>query len=267
MSNFVINKCNIDDVADLKSEYLKSISAPIDGMWMVFISMADHYGIYHQDKLIGSIAVNAENKMLQFIVSADYDHQEIFKQAIGELDIKGAVVETQEELFLSLTMDHQKTVSVNAHLYECADEKVLDKAIFPKGMVFKPVNMDEFETAIDFGVAAIGAPEEWLRGYYKERIDSGELFGLWNNEDLIAAGETRPSANQKPYADLGMVVATDYRGKGIATEIMKAMLHDCRKRDLKPICSTESGNIAAQKAILKSGFKSKRRILDVSFGE
>jgi len=264
LSAYVIEETTSEDVKSLKVKYLESLLAPIDGMWSTFVEMADHYAVKLGENIIGYCSINSEQKILQFYV--EQDHDDIYAQILKELDVKGAIVATNELQHLSLAMDHQASVVVNAHLFQCADDVELKEAIFSDGLIFRNVNMAELQTAIDFAVEAIGAPEEWLHGYYSERINSGELIGLWNGEQLIATGECRPSANQKPYADLGMVVSADYRKKGLATEILREMLHDCRKRGLKPICSTECENIGARKAIANAGFTSQMRILDLSFG-
>lgn len=263
MNNYKIVKTTNEDVSELRVDYLNSLVGPIDGMWATFVAMADQYVIISGEEKVGYCSINEEQKILQFF--AKHDHDSIYASVLKELDVKGAVVATSEFQHLSLAMDHQVSVSVNAFQYQCDDDVELKNANFPEGMIFRQVTIDELQTAVDFAVVAIGAPVGWLQGYYGERIKLKELIGLWSGGELIATGECRPSAEQRPYADLGMVVSPEYRRKGLATAILREMLHDCRERGLKPICSTESENIGARKAITNAGFTSKLRILDVSF--
>lgn len=265
MNDYKIRKSTAEELSSLKQDYLDGLSAPIDGMWASFVSMADHYAIICGEDIIGYVAINAEQIMLRFYVKKGHDQTALFSQLINELSVKGAVVATQEFEYLSLCMDSQKSVSVNALLYHCAPDTEIEAAIFPDGTDFRAITTCDLQTAIDFAVAAIGAPEGWLRGYYSERIEGEELFGLWQGDILIGTGECRPSADQKPYADLGMVVSPEYRGLGLATAILREMLHDCRIRALSSICSTESTNAAARKAITNAGFESQMRILEVGF--
>ncbi|MBL4838492.1 MAG: GNAT family N-acetyltransferase [Kordiimonadaceae bacterium] len=85
------------------------------------------------------------------------------------------------------------------------------------------------------------------------------------SRQLNCRWERRISDTQKPYADVGMVVAKDWRRKGLATAILQQLALLCRGEGLRAICSTESGNIGAQKAIENAGFISTQRILDISF--
>jgi GNAT superfamily N-acetyltransferase len=265
LNNYKIIKKTNNEVIALRAEYLKSLIAPIDGMWSVFVEMADQYIFTINDISIGYCSINGENQILQFFVKMGYDADEIYRQILNELSISGAVVSTQEHQHLSLAIDRHKSLAVNAFLYQCEDNVAVMNADFNKNMNFRRIKLCELQSAIDLAVSALGAPEDWLNGYYRERIEGCELIGLWQGDKLIATGECRPSSTQKPYADLGMVVSSEYRGKGIATKILRSMILECREHGLIPICSTESENFAARKAIENSGFKSQLRILAVSY--
>ncbi|WP_272873082.1 GNAT family N-acetyltransferase, partial [Vibrio anguillarum] len=82
------------------------------------------------------------------------------------------------------------------------------------------------EQFVEFAATTIGAPEQWLTGYFGNLIDRKELFGYWSENELIATGECRLSDEyQTEYADLGMIVAQSQRGKGIATQLLKWLVN------------------------------------------
>lgn len=125
-----------------------------------------------------------------------------------------------------------------------------------------PVDLAQLPQAIDFAVASIGAPEEWLQGYFSNLIQRQELFALWKNGRMIATGESRGyDEYQTEYADVGMVVAKSERGRGLATQILNQLVALNEAKGLKSICSTEKTNIAAQKAITRAGFFANHRIV------
>lgn len=70
---------------------------------------------------------------------------------------------------------------------------------------------------------------------------------------------------QTEYADLGMIVAQSQRGKGIATQVLNRLVNSANERGLTPICSTESSNLGAQKAIKRAGLTSQNRIIQIEF--
>lgn len=47
---------------------------------------------------------------------------------------------------------------------------------------------------------------------------------------------------------------------------MNALVAECQRRDLRPLCSTESTNLAARRVIHKTGFRSRHRVFRVKFG-
>lgn len=265
MKPFTYIKSNASALKPLKHAYLNRTSAPLDGMWETFVEMADHYVVHLQENPIGYFAVNAERKLMQFHLPIQSGKREFFDHLIKEMCLTGAFVSTAEADYLSLCLDVQKHVKVNALMYHTDDNIALPDAVFPPACEFRLVARTEHETAVNFGVAAIGAEEGWLRNYYQNHINSEQLYGLWHKNTIIAAGELRHSASQKPYADVGMVVSQDYRGKGIATNVLLKLRRLARENGLRAICSTEQSNIAAQRAISNAGFISQHRVLDISF--
>ncbi|MEX0300311.1 MAG: GNAT family N-acetyltransferase [Kordiimonas sp.] len=265
MTHYVFTEATVEQTAEMQAIFHKQACAPLDGMWLSFAAMAEHYFIAENDVNIGYYAINNEQKLLQFYVEPSHDPKTVFQALLTSKTVRGAMVSTAEPEYLSLSLDHQASLSVNGLMYHFQDSAVIEKAIFPSGANFKLIIQEELETAIDFAHLALGADRNWLNGYYSDRIKGEELFGLWLNGALIAAGECRPSKEQPAYADVGMVVSPSYRAKGLATNILRKLIQISREKGLKPICSTEFENIGAQKSIARSGFVSHHRILDVKF--
>lgn len=249
--------------ASLRHEYLKSLSAPKDGMWEAFVDMGAFFEIKTSEKTIGYLVLNQDRYIIQFYVLKDA--AAVFSHAIEKLEIAGAFVATCETDFMCLSIDMHKSLSINALMYQASLLDDIEEPQFNTEFDFRVLNKEDMENAVSFAIAAIGAPEDWLRGYYSERIDRGELHGLFNKGNLIATGECRISPLFQGVADIGMIVAPTHRKKGIATGVLVRLLQLCREKNLSPICSTEKDNFGAQKAIEKAGFEAYHRILDVKF--
>lgn len=260
-------KTNPAEITSLKQRYLQQLIAPLDGMWESFVAQADHYAVVCDDTIVGYCAINSELRLLQFCVPADQSRGQIFEQMLIDLKVTGAFVATCELQSMSLCMDHQKSVSVNALMYHFTGTSKNADIVFPQQANFEILEPGQLHIATRFSVEALGEDHEWLNAYFANRIAEKEIFGLWQNNSLIAIGECRPSKTQEPYADLGVIVSKNHRGQGIATAILKRLLKHCRDNSLNAICSTESKNLAAQKAIEKAGFVSHHRILDFSFDQ
>lgn len=258
-----------DELSDLKQAYLSQVVAPLDGMWLCgFVPQATHFGVYSKGSVVGYYCLNDEGFMLQFYLAPAYQDQAttLFSSLFdgGNLqvcDANGAFVSTAEPQFLSYCLDHFSSFEVNALMYQLAnsDEVPSNRELSILG---EALNSKQLNEAVSFAHSAIGAPREWLQGYFLNLIERQELFGAWTEGRLIATGECRGyDSYQTDYADVGMIVGEQDRGKGLATRVLKDLVVIARRRELKPICSTEKSNIAAQKAIVRSGFVAQHRIL------
>ena len=250
---------------DHRRAYLKTTVVPLDGMWeTAFFPAAKHWVIQSDDEMIGYCAIDEANALVGFQVFSPDRAEAAFEYCLEALGLSEAFVSTAEPNYLSLCMDHQTKVTVNALMFEDAGREAT-QAAFPNGSEFRKVTQAEFNIAIDFGLHSIGDRRDWLEGYYAERIQKEELFGLWNGRELRAAGELRISPIQDGIADVGMVVSPEFRKLGIATLILKQLRYEGQQRGLRLICSTEERNIGARKAIHRAGFVSTQRILKIIF--
>jgi RimJ/RimL family protein N-acetyltransferase len=240
-------------------------------MWHFgFVPMAKHYGFYVEQSLIGFCCINDEGYLLQFYIEPNFQvfSQELFtlisqnnSSIIGE--VKGAFVSTAEHNYLALCLDNSMSFKVNALMYQ-------HKSALSEDSIEK-INMqlacaEQLSEFVNFSVINIGAPEQWLTQYYGNLIARNELFGYWHKGQLLAAGECRLfDQYQTEYTELGMIVAQSARGQGIAKKVLNYLIKHANNLGLKAICSTESSNVAAQKAIAHAGFSSAHRIVQFEF--
>jgi len=254
----------------LKAEYFSHTTAPLDGMWHFgFAPMAQHFGFYEHDQLVGFCCINSEGYLLQYYLSphATTSADDLFaliaqdnSNVIGA--ISGAFVSTCDLKFLSMCLDNNTSVKVNALMY-CGIHEAPSKAA---NLSLVEASEDQLDIFVDFAAHAIGAPKEWLTSYFGHLIARQELFGYWEEGQLVASGECRKfDEHQTEYADLGIIVSPDYRGQGVATEVLRALTLRATSQGLTPMCSTEKTNIAAQKAIAKAGLLTDHRLLQVEF--
>ncbi|MEC6823557.1 GNAT family N-acetyltransferase [Photobacterium piscicola] len=262
---------SIATIKQFKEHYFAQTTAPLDGMWHLgFVPISQHFGFYENDSLVGYCCINSEGYLLQYYLSpvAKISPSELFlsitqknNHIIGS--ITGAFVSTAEPHFLSLCLDNAASVIVHSLMYCGTQHKAFQRS---SDVTLTIATTEQLDIFIDFAVMAIGAPKEWLTGYFKGLISRQELFGYWKNNQLIASGECRKfDQYQSGYADLGIIVHSNFRGKGIATEVIRSLVSIAEKQSLIPMCSTEIDNIGAQKAISAAGLVTKHRITQIQF--
>jgi len=266
----VIKKvASLDSLSECKNAYLEQTSAALDGMWLTgFAEQADHFAFYIRDQLVGFFCLNSDGYLLQFYLKPEcYDQaSSLFSRIVRNSDglaekVRGAFVSTAEPHYLSLCLDCYTGFEVNALMYQLqlgVDTPVSAKIIAPMAIV----TIEQLAELIAFAQTNVGAPEQWLRPYYSNLIHRRELFGLWRDGRLVAAGECRGyDKYQVDYADLGIIVDRSVRGQGLASAALSQLVVTARARGLIPICSTEKDNVAAQKAIARAGFIANHRIV------
>lgn len=260
---------SIDALQPLKLAYMEQVAAPLDGMWLQgFVPFARHYGLYADSTLVGFCCVNEEGYMLQFHLQPQYRDEAAttFSQLFTSGDaptgtINGAFASTAEPQYFSLCLDHFSNFTVNALMYQLLHNAAADPARNPY-MELTAADIDELDDLVDFVHRNLGASREWLTEYYTNLINRTEVFCHKNNGGLLAIGECRGyDEYQTTYVDLGVIVDQSARGRGLATKVLRQLVALSLNRGLTPICSTESGNIPAQKAISRAGFFAPHRIV------
>ncbi|CAK1785283.1 GNAT family N-acetyltransferase [Vibrio crassostreae] len=267
----------LSDLSELKTAYFADSTAPLDDMWHFgFVPMSDHYGFYENDKLVGYCVLNGEGYLLQFFLAptASANIADLFiliiennSSVIG--DVKGAFVSTAEPQYLSLCMDNTCSFKVNSLMYRQDQETNSSRnSNRIEDIEMTLATEEQLDKLVEFASSAIGAPKEWLTGYYGNLIARQELWGYWESESVLATGECRKfDEHQTQFADLGMIVAQAERGKGLATRVLNFLTQHANSQGLEAMCSTESSNIGAKKAITRAGLSSKHRILQFDFSE
>eukprot|EP01080_Neovahlkampfia_damariscottae_P000275 gene275-6690_t len=242
-----INKVeNINELVELKRKYIQESTSPLDGMWLSFVKGSNHYSLSSDDKLIGYLCINDEGYILQFYIIPEFQQDSITqfknilssenKKLIGE--IKGAVVSTAEPKYLSLCFDHFKNSKVYGFMFQKLKKEISPIFDVKEKNKLTLLTKDNFEDVIKFAFDTIQHDENWLRDYYKERIERKEAFACWENDKIFAIGETRGYDDfQVGYADLGVMVCKTKRKQGIATEVVKQLVNITESRNQIPICN------------------------------
>lgn len=262
---------NLKEISELKKQYFSQTTAPLDGMWHFgFVPVSTHFGFYEDNALVGFCCINGEGYMLQFYLSstAQTRGKDLFtliaqqnSSVIGV--VNGAFVSTAEPHYLSLCLDNSSAFKVHSLMYQQAMIQNVNTNV---SVELQRATSDQLSKFVEFAVENIGAPELWLSGYFRNLINREELWGYWKNGTLLASGECRLfDEYQTQFADLGMIVAESARGQGIATGVLNRLVSLANDRGLTTICSTESSNIGAQKAISRAGLESFNRIIQIEF--
>lgn len=255
-----------DAIQQLRDDYLRTLIAPMDGMWeSTVIAHATFWEIQDREQRAGYFCLGSSQDLLRFHLWENYldRAQEIFHWLLSTHSIQHAMTSTIEPLYFSLCLDVQRNITLHSYLFR--DNQPRDLSSGLSKSLFRKAEKRELDELVRFYQANTEGSGEWIEPFLNAHLNREEVFVLYDQHTLVAVGECIPSQKQPPYADLGMVVARSYRGRGVGSFLLTQLKNHCYEAGWKPICSCEASNRASKKAIEKAGFISEQRIVKITF--
>lgn len=253
-------------VRQVRSEYLRTLLAPMDGMWEGRVmSQAAFWAIQDQERYAGHFCLDSSPCLLRFHLTHAYQAQaqEIFQRILSTFELQYAVTSTLEPLYFAVCLDFQKHVTPQSYLFRDQERLPIPTDLLTHS--FRKAELREFDALVRFYRENTEEPGEWIEPFLHEHLGREEVFVCFSQNALVATGECIPSQSQPPYADLGMVVAHAYRGQGLGRSVLLHLKEHCYNVGWKPICSCAVDNHASKKAIERAGFLSEHRMVKVTF--
>ena len=225
----------------------------------------DFWEIQDREQHAGYFWIGTNNDLLRFHLRENYQDQaqEIFRWMISTYGIQHAIASTIEPLYFSLCLDFQRSLALHSYLFRDNQRRELSSGLSKS--IFRKAEESELDDIVRFYQANTEGSGEWIEAFLNAHLNREELFVLYDQQTFVATGECIPSQKQPPYADLGMVVARSYRGRGLGSFLLTQLKKHCYEAGWKPICSCEASNRASKKAIEKAGFISEQRMVKITF--
>ena len=105
--------------AQLHDKWLKSLTAPQDGMWEAFINMGTAWQVLFDGNIVGYASVGQDGRLLQFYIEPEHSEHGPYalESFIGKTNVSTAMVGTNNPLMLALCMHFQKNVSIDTYFF------------------------------------------------------------------------------------------------------------------------------------------------------
>lgn len=257
------------ELAAVRQQCYQSLYAPLDGMWDTLIHKAVIKGIFSEQQCIGYFCHDHAFTLINFFVLRPWLNQkaDIFKQLLKEEAFPQAYVSTNHPVFLNACMEFSKRVSVYYYLFEDMPEEAHHPTLPTafEGADFVQAENHELQKLVDFCQQITSTDRAWLNQYIQEWLDKEGVFYLKMKKQILGICEIRKSDTQGEYADLGAIVSSQHRTRGLGTYLMLKGKQICKERGLKAICSCRYDNVGSRKMIEHAGFANTNLILKVSF--
>lgn len=255
---------SFDEIIDLKDEYIKSLTGSQEAWLEEQTWNHSLYEICFSKQRIGYFCSDASCRMLlQFYVSDNHKQisEKIFSFLISNNYFKRAYVTTRDTLTLSLCLDFQRKVSLEAYLFQDNEKVKIELKDF-EYICFRSATELDMEKINDICGDFFGNLEEVKKRYSHQ---NNELFVLYSDKVLLGAGCVESKYCSLGSANIGMFVNEDFRRIQIGSYITTRLKEYCYSNDLVPIAACYHANDASKKTLEKAGFVTKDRTIIVEF--
>ncbi len=249
-------------ISGLRAKLYQHLTAPIDAMWeQLYIASAQPYLIENKGVTLGYCCINDQNRLLQLFLSEEFISKmdQVIKNLVESTLINSASLSSSEPVSFNACLNNSKSIQANTFCFQHSNKPIDLKSAF----AIELVSTDDIPAVKEFLKNQIGMDDTF--GYTENLVSRKEIFLVRESDIIIATSECRMSDSQPGIADLGIIVKREYQGKGIATRVMQMQVNRVLKANRKPICSTTLDNLAARKAIERSGFYCSNILFDIHY--
>jgi hypothetical protein len=252
------NHCHRKEISAFLSEYLKSLSSPIDSHLEDHILASQFYKIMGEGVPIGYCAIYKDYLLTQFYLQPTFFKfsQPIFKNILKRFPVKSAYVPTCDEFFLSHALDTDFTLEKQAYFFQ--DNPALDVSskIYSQGI---------FRLATDADIQPILAISGDFFDSLTERIREQQIFVFEENHTLLGAGIIENGKLLTQHASIGMFTHEQHRQKGVGRSLTMYLKKACYERGFIPIAGCWYHNHHSKKTLESAGMLTKTRLLKFNF--
>lgn len=259
--NYNIVKVTMSDIKPLLEQYLKTVNGVTDDFWEEHVMKAEFYQILNEEKAIGYFAIFHKEKVTQFYLQEQYLYlaQSVFKEILDNYSIKTAYVSTGDQLLLSLCLDFQKKIELQAYFFDGTVRGEVRAAEYGRKS-FSEMKPEEFEEVKE------------NTGYFfetvtREQVETGEvrLYKLCEKNEILGYGIIVPNVLRPQYWGIGMITLENNRRKGVGRSIQLHLADICRENGFIPVSGCWYYNHLSKKTIESAGRYTKTRLLNVIF--
>lgn len=233
----------------------------VDTFWEDYIIEAQLYTILCDGEPAGNFSIHsAENMLSSFVLDDKYAvfAQDIFTEILEAYSPACAFVATNEELYLSLCMEYQSRVELQAFFFDYVGKtgKSVSQPAHPASWIREATDDDipDILPLDFFHPLAIGDPEDMI--YVLREPDTNKFLG---------AGHIARMQLARQWGAVGMVTHPNHRKQGVGRSIIMHLTDIAAAQGFIPIAGCWCKNFASKSTLEGCGFATKTRLLKVWF--
>lgn len=254
------------DLVPLRTAFYQAVSAPIDGMWDEVMHMSQLWSILDNSIPVGYFSIGEEQTLYQFFLYRPYwnDATDILKKVIATKNIRSGIVTSFNTVFLNASLDLTETLQIHSYLFTDWQEKDFRAPLGTALIRIEMLPTFYHKSLLAFYQKHAKGPAEWLNLYLIKLLNENAIWGAFLDNELCGTLEIRRN-RLSPYAEVGMVIASEKRKSGLGTQLAFLAKSICKENGLKPVCSCTANNLGSLKLIQKTGFVRTGTLLETQY--
>ena len=253
---------NLSQIAGTLTQHLTTLSSPVDTFFEEHIQDSTHYQIVIDDAEGGYTSIHDGTMIVQFCLYDPFKRygQAAFQRAKKLETVQRALVPTCDEFFLSHALDAHRLFEMQAYTFQVGPGVALRDT-----GTGAAADLLSFRRAEAGDAALIRQESETFFDPIEERIERGELFITYRQNECAGFGIMVPSHFVQNRADVGMFTRPTFRNAGVGTATIRLLLAECRRRDLQAVAGCWYYNHFSKQTLEKAGMFSQTRLLKISY--
>ncbi len=246
------------DIVKYRADYFNSLPEFQELFLELIVSSSDCYVLRLGKVDAGYAVCSAEGALVEFYVFNTYlsSSYTFFCKLIEQLSIKEIYCKSFDSALLSNCLLSSFTYSVVGVLYR---DYVKPLVAVDPALIMKRAVLDSVELFCkqDESIKELFETDDVLM----DCIQKENVFEFYIHDVFVGCGLiTRVNKNWN-FCDLGVWVNPLERGKGIASQIIIRLRDFALEKGMEPCCGCAIDNIASQKAIERSGYVSRYKLV------
>ncbi|MGB1252776.1 MAG: GNAT family N-acetyltransferase [Candidatus Promineifilaceae bacterium] len=229
------------------------LSAPIESFLEDHVVASTHYQMLIAGEVAGFASVYDGRLLTQFMVASRFRPKstQLFTAARQLESVNTAFVPTCDELFLSQALDASTKVEKQAYFWQ-----VGEGVISAENPLTRATSAD-LDLIIQHTGDFFDDPSTLIK--------RGDLFISHRNNEIAGYGLIERSRFYLATGSIGMFVVEKHRQQGVGTDIIRALIHECRRQTLRVVAGCYYFNHASRNTLLKAGMYAQTRLLKIHF--
>ncbi len=254
-----ITKTAFDKIEKLRTDYFGSLPEFQELFIELMISDSDYFIFQIDNKEIGYAIRNSDGVLIEYYLIDKYipKSQKILNQVLTDLSIAEIYCKSFDNLLLDNCLLSSFSYSVIGVMYRDYVEPAIKR---DSALKMEKANLSsvKFLLGQDESIKELFETEQQLSDF----IENQNVFEFYKNDAFIGCGMAIKTHSDWNFCDLGVWVNPSERGNAIGSQIILKLREFSINNNLEPSCGCAIDNLASQKAIEKSGFASRYKLIN-----